>query len=80
MPATMPLAASPVAQHTARVGDVTLAYLTAGSGDPLVLLHGFPQHSHMWRPFLPRLAERYTVIAPDLRGVSGEGRTPIRDV
>ena len=67
----MPPAASSIARHTARVGDVTPAHLTAGSGDPLVLLHGFPQHSHMSRPLIAPLAERYTVIAPDLRGMGG---------
>ena len=40
----------------------------AGSGEPLVLLHGWPQHWYMWRGVIPRLAERYRVICPDLRG------------
>lgn len=40
----------------------------AGAGEPLVLLHGFPQHWWGWRKVLPALAEHYRVIAPDLRG------------
>lgn len=49
-----------IEQHTAKVGELTFAYLQAGLGDPLVLLHGFPQHSHMWRSIMPALAERFT--------------------
>ena len=40
----------------------------AGSGEPLLLLHGFPQHWWGWYKVLPALAQRYRVIAPDLRG------------
>jgi pimeloyl-ACP methyl ester carboxylesterase len=40
----------------------------AGEGDPLVLLHGWPQHWYMWRGVIPRLAQSYRVICPDLRG------------
>lgn len=40
----------------------------AGAGEPLVLLHGWPQHWWAWRALIPKLAERYRVICPDLRG------------
>lgn len=40
----------------------------AGDGDPVLLLHGFPQHWWEWRDVIPRLAEHYRVICPDLRG------------
>lgn len=40
----------------------------AGSGEPLVLLHGWPQNWWMWRHLIPPLAERYHVLCPDLRG------------
>lgn len=40
----------------------------AGQGDPLVLMHGFPQHWWEWRKVLPPLAEHYRVFCPDLRG------------
>src|SRR5258705_8484033 len=52
----------------ASVGDVRLHYLIAGKGDPVILLHGYAQNSHMWRPLIPELAKTHTVIAPDLRG------------
>ncbi len=40
----------------------------AGSGAPLVLLHGFPETGVMWHGIAPKLAERFTVVVPDLRG------------
>ena len=43
-------------------------YLFSGKGEPIVLLHGFAQNSHMWRPLIPELAKAHTVVAPDLRG------------
>jgi pimeloyl-ACP methyl ester carboxylesterase len=48
----------------------------AGSGEPLVLLHGFPQHWWGWRRVLPRLAEHFRVIAPDLRGAGWTDAPP----
>jgi pimeloyl-ACP methyl ester carboxylesterase len=54
--------------------DVTLHYLTAGIGDPVVLLHGVPQSSHEWRGIIPLLADRYSIIAPDLRGLGDSSR------
>ncbi len=60
-----------ITDHVARVNGLNIHYLRAGTGDPLVLLHGWPQHSLMWRKLMPALAERYTVIAPDLRGAGG---------
>jgi haloacetate dehalogenase len=53
---------------TIRANGVRLHHLYAGDGPPVVLLHGWPQTSYIWRHVLPRLAERHTVIAPDLRG------------
>lgn len=52
-----------------RVNGVRLHYLTAGNGPPMVLLHGWPETSYAWRKVLPALAERYRVVAPDLRGM-----------
>ena len=52
----------------AEVNGVRLHYLVAGKGDPVVLLHGFAETSHMWRPLIAKLADKHTVIAPDLRG------------
>ena len=42
----------------------------------MVLLHGWPQTSYAWRKLIPLLAERHTVIAPDLRGF-GDSSKPI---
>jgi pimeloyl-ACP methyl ester carboxylesterase len=57
------------------VNGVKLHYLVAGKGDPVVLLHGFAQTSHMWRPLIAKLSAKHTVIAPDLRGF-GQSSTP----
>lgn len=45
----------------------------AGSGEPVLLLHGFPQHWWEWRMIIPGLAEHYRVICPDLRGAGWTG-------
>jgi pimeloyl-ACP methyl ester carboxylesterase len=55
---------------------VRLHYLTAGQGDPVILLHGYAQNSHMWRPLMTELAETNTVIAPDLRGFGQSAKPP----
>jgi pimeloyl-ACP methyl ester carboxylesterase len=59
----------------AEVNGVKLHYLSAGKGDPVVLLHGFAESSHMWLPLIAKLADKHTVIAPDLRGF-GQSSTP----
>ncbi len=41
---------------------------TGGSGPPLLLLHGYPQTSAMWRRVAPLLAADFTIVAADLRG------------
>jgi len=61
--------------HFANVNGVRLHYLSAGTGDPIVLLHGYAETSHMWRPLIAKLATTHTVIAPDLRG-AGQSSTP----
>ncbi len=50
------------------VNGVRIHYKIAGGGAALLLLHGSPQTSYAWRKIIPKLAEIYTVIAPDLRG------------
>ena len=59
----------------ADVNGVRLHYLVAGKGDPVVLLHGYAETSHMWLPLIAKLADKHTVIAPDLRGF-GESSAP----
>src|ERR1700736_2694077 len=68
-------AAEPIAARTADVQGVKLHYLTSGHGAPLLLLHGYAETSLMWRPLMPSLAERFTVIAPDLPGI-GDSAIP----
>src|SRR5436309_10587117 len=63
-----PQARPAIQDRFASVGGVRLHYLIAGKGDPVILLHGYAQNSHMWRPLIPELAKTHTVIAPDLRG------------
>lgn len=50
------------------VNDVTINYRKGGSGPPLLLLHGYPQTHVIWHEIADQLAERFTVIAADLRG------------
>jgi pimeloyl-ACP methyl ester carboxylesterase len=52
----------------ANVARLRLHYLVAGKGDPVLLLHGYAENSHMWRPLMAQLAKSHTVVAPDLRG------------
>src|SRR6266481_1057423 len=59
----------------AEVNGVKLHYLIAGKGDPVVLLHGFAETSHMWLPLIANLSDKHTVIAPDLRGF-GQSSAP----
>ncbi len=55
--------------------DVTINYASAGSGPPILLLHGHPQTHVVWRKVAPRLVEAgYRVIAPDLRGYGDSGK------
>jgi pimeloyl-ACP methyl ester carboxylesterase len=63
-----------LAHNFADLGDVRLHYVTAGQGAAVVLLHGWPQTWYMWRKVLPSLAQRYRVIAPDLRGLGDSSR------
>jgi pimeloyl-ACP methyl ester carboxylesterase len=63
-----------IQSRTAVAGGLDVHYLTAGSGDPVLLLHGYAQTSHMWRPLIPELAKTHTVIAPDLRGFGGSAK------
>ena len=56
-------------EHWLSVGnDVTIHAVSEGQGEPLLLLHGHPETWRMWHKVMPSLAERYTVVAADLRG------------
>jgi len=73
--ASPPASAQSPQSRFAEANGVRLRYLIAGQGDPVVLLHGYAQTSHMWLPLIAKLARNRTVIAPDLRGI-GESATP----
>jgi pimeloyl-ACP methyl ester carboxylesterase len=71
-------AADTMGVHDAKVNGLTLHYLQAGQGSqtPVVLLHGYAETSHMWLPLMAKLADRRSVIAPDLRG-AGSSDKPV---
>ena len=62
--------------HTATVNGIQLHYVIGGKGDPVVLLHGWPETWYAWHKVMPALAKNYTVIAPDLRGL-GDSSKPL---
>jgi len=65
-----------IASRYATVNGVRIYYRIAGRGEPVLLIHGFPQTSQAWKGIIPALAKNYTVIAPDYRGV-GESDKPM---
>lgn len=70
-----------VSYKTCQVGDVNVFYREAGPKNApiLLLLHGFPSSSHMFRELIPLLADNYRIIAPDLPGF-GQTVAPERGV
>ncbi len=58
------------------VNGVKIHYLVAGEGEPVVLLHGYPQSGYVWRDVAPGLAKSFRVVVPDLRGMGESGITP----
>jgi pimeloyl-ACP methyl ester carboxylesterase len=60
--------------HMASVNGIQMHYVIGGQGDPVVLLHGWPQTWYEWRKVMPALAKNYTVIAPDLRGLGDSSK------
>jgi len=65
--------ATAVASRTTVVDGLKIRYLVAGSGAPVILLHGYTQTSRMWKPIIPLLAGKFRVIAPDLPGIGDSG-------
>lgn len=59
---------NPVKHARARVNGIRMHYVTAGQGEPLLLVHGTPKTHFYWYKLIPLLTEHFTVIAPDLRG------------
>ena len=56
--------------------EATICVRYAGSGPPLLLLHGYPQSHVMWRRIAPALAEEFTVVCPALRGYGDSSKPP----
>ena len=73
--AQAPAQSRAIVSRMAQIEGVKLHYLTAGRGPAVLLLHGYTQTSRMWRPIIPSLAAKFTVIAPDLPGI-GESEIP----
>jgi hypothetical protein len=65
-----------IEENRAEVNGQMIHYLKAGAGPALVLVHGYPESSESWRKIIPELAKRFTVIAPDTRGV---GQSSVAD-
>ena len=64
-------------QHsTVQAAGAAFHVVTAGSGPPLLLLHGWPEFWLTWEPVMQRLADRFTLIAPDLRGFGASDKPP----
>ena len=66
--------AAPIEVRTAHINGTQLSYLLAGKGDPVLLLHGYAQNNHMWRPLIAELSRTRMVIAPDLRGFGASAK------
>ncbi|HVD36183.1 MAG TPA: alpha/beta hydrolase, partial [Nitrososphaeraceae archaeon] len=60
--------------HITTVNGIQMHYVIGGQGDPVVLLHGWPQTWYEWRHIMPALAKNYTVVAPDIRGFGDSSR------
>ncbi len=73
LPVVAQTRSSTIASRFATVDGIRLHYLTAGHGPTVILIHGYTQTSRMWRPLIPKLADKFTVIAPDLPGIGDSG-------
>jgi pimeloyl-ACP methyl ester carboxylesterase len=67
--------ANSIQSKFATIDGIRIHYITAGHGPVVILLHGYTQTSRMWRPLIPKLTDKFTVIAPDLPGI-GESEIP----
>lgn len=69
----------PVKHMRARVNGIRMHYVTAGQGEPLLLLHGTPKTHFYWYQLIPLLTDTFTVIAPDLRGFGDTEKPPAEE-
>ena len=63
-------------ESTVQTSGASIRIRSGGHGPPLLLLHGFPQTGAMWHLVAPRLAEKFTVVVPDLRGYGASSKPP----
>ncbi|HEX4488278.1 MAG TPA: alpha/beta hydrolase [Terriglobales bacterium] len=73
--AALASAADDIAVKNADVDGIRIRYMIAGHGPAILLLHGYAENSLMWKPLIPKLSDKFTVIAPDLPGI-GESSIP----
>ena len=69
----------PVKHGRARVNGIRMHYVTAGQGEPLLLLHGTPKTNYYWHKLIPYLTDHFTVVAPDLRGFGYTDKPPVSE-
>ena len=70
---------NPVQHGRARVNGIRMHYVTAGQGEPLLLLHGTPKTSFYWHKLIPLLTPHFSVVAPDLRGFGYTDKPPVEE-
>lgn len=63
-----------IKQHRATIGELTFNFARYGKGQPLLLLHGWPEFWLVWRPMMEKLGDSFELIAPDLRGCGDTGK------
>ncbi|KAG8629354.1 hypothetical protein KVT40_003219 [Elsinoe batatas] len=76
MPETYDHEGKPVTHGRARINGIRMHYITAGSGPPLLLLHGTPKTHYYWYRLVPLLTPYFTIVAPDLRGFGATDKPP----
>jgi haloalkane dehalogenase len=64
------------ARRRESVRDSEISYVTVGSGDPIVFLHGNPTSSYLWRNIIPHVSDLGRCLAPDLVGMGPSGASP----
>lgn len=66
----------PYSRRRVKALDSEIAYIDVGSGDPIVLLHGNPTSSYLWRNVIPHVESLGRCLAPDLVGMGDSGKNP----
>jgi len=69
-----------IAENHTYVNGHQIAFLEQGEGKPVILLHGIPTNSQMWRDIIPKLAQTHRVIAPDLLNYGQSDKPKTADV